>query len=179
MFEAKITIEAPELEKAINRLADAVSGFGKLRSFHSEISPEGLKVEQKEVPNPALVSAENEPQLTPVESVEPEPPLVNVPSEELPIHEPMAVPQSPVPPVLPVPPVAPVETPAPVPAKSYTFKQLSSAGANLVSDLGKMEQLVKLLNQKYGVPAITMIPEDRYPELAEDLISLGAVIKEE
>lgn len=173
MFEAKITIEAPELEKAINRLADAVSGIGKLRSFHAEMTSEGMQIEHKEVPNPALISAEPEPPLTPVETAEPEPPLVNVPSEELPIHEPMAVPQSP------VPPVAPVETPAPVPAKSYTFKQLSSAGANLVSDLGKMEQLVKLLNQKYGVPAITMIPEDRYPELAEDLISLGAVIKEE
>ena len=170
MFEAKITIEAPELEKAINRLADAVSGVGKLRSFHAEMTSEGMQIEHKEVPNPALVSAEPEPPLTPVETAEPEPPLVNVPNEELPIHEPVAVPQSP---------AAPVETPAPVPAKTYTFKQLSTAGANLVSDLRKMEQLVKLLNQKYGVPAITMIPEDRYPELAEDLISLGAVIKEE
>lgn len=65
------------------------------------------------------------------------------------------------------------------PKKKFTFKQISSAGAKLCSDLEKMDQLISLLNSKYGVTAITMIPEERYPDLAADLVSLGGVIEEE
>ena len=75
-------------------------------------------------------------------------------------------------------PVAPAE-PKPAPAKVYTFDQISKAGAKLCTDIGKMDQLVTLLNTKYGVPAITMIDKKRYAELADDLINLGAVIEEE
>ena len=91
----------------------------------------------------------------------------------------------PVPVVAPTAPEAPVQeaTPepatTPAPAKEYTFKQISTAGAKLCSDQAKMNQLIDLLNSKYGAPAITMIDKSRYSELAEDLIKLGAVIEEE
>lgn len=64
-------------------------------------------------------------------------------------------------------------------SKTYTFSQISKAGAALCADLTKMNQLVSLLNSKYGVPAITMIDKSRYAELAGDLIALGAAIPEE
>ena len=72
----------------------------------------------------------------------------------------------------------PVEQPAAAPAKKYTFKTSSRAGAALCTS-GKTEQLVSLLNSKYGVAAITMLDESRYGELAEDLIALGATIEED
>lgn len=166
MFEVKVTIEAPELQKAIDNLADSI---GKIAGFSvASMTPAGFSIAST---TPAVVSAENPVAAdtaetkkeeapvaapAPVEQPEQAPPLVNVPDT----------------------PVAPV-APAPAPAKKYTFKQISKAGAALCTDMGKMDQLVALLNTKYGVPAITMINESRYGELAEDLIALGATIEEE
>lgn len=71
------------------------------------------------------------------------------------------------------------QAPAPTPAKEYSFKQISTAGARLCANQETMNKLVELLNGKYGVPAITMIDKSRYSELADDLIQLGAKIEEE
>ena len=161
MFEVKVTIEAPELQKAIDNLADSI---GKIAGFSvASMTPAGFSIAST---TPAVVSAENPVAAdtaeapvaapAPVEQPEQAPPLVNVPDT----------------------PIAPA-APAPAPAKKYTFKQISKAGAALCTDMGKMDQLVALLNTKYGVPAITMINESRYGELAEDLIALGATIEEE
>ena len=100
---------------------------------------------------PAIPEAQTEPEPAPV-----------VP-EEQPAPEPEPV---------------PVAQPAPAPAKKYTFEQISKAGAALCADLSNMEKLVALLNDKYHVPAITMIDEGKYPDLASDLIALGATIEE-
>lgn len=168
MFEVKVTIEAPELQKAIDNLADSI---GKIAGFSvASMTPAGFSIAST---TPAVVSAETKKEEAPVaapapvEQPEQAPPLVNVPD-------------TPVAPAAPVEqPVAAPVAPAPAPAKKYTFKQISKAGAALCTDMGKMDQLVALLNTKYGVPAITMINESRYGELAEDLIALGATIEEE
>lgn len=173
MFEVKVTIEAPELQKAIDNLADSI---GKIAGFSvASMTPAGFSIAST---TPAVVSAENPVASdtkeeapvaapAPVEQPEQAPPLVNVPDTPIapaaPVEQPVAAPVA----------------PAPAPAKKYTFKQISKAGAALCTEMGKMDQLVTLLNTKYGVPAITMINESRYGELAEDLIALGATIEEE
>ncbi len=107
-----------------------------------------------------------------------------IPAAPVPAPDPEPIPVAPAPAPEPEPiPVAeaPMATPAeerPAPAKKYTFEQISKAGAALCADLSKMEKLVSLLNDKYKVPAITMIDESKYTDLANDLIALGAVIEE-
>ena len=66
-------------------------------------------------------------------------------------------------------------TPAPqaVPERTYTFNDISKAGAALCG-AGKMDQLIALLNDKYKVQAITELKPDVYGQLAADLIALGA-----
>ena len=177
MFEVKVTVELPGIPEAINNLAGSI---GKIAGFSvASMTPAGFSIAST---TPAVVSTENPVAAdtaeapvaapAPVEQPEQAPPLVNVPDTPIapaaPVEQPVAAPAAP----------APV-APAPAPAKKYTFKQISKAGAALCTEMGKMDQLVTLLNTKYGVPAITMINESRYGELAEDLIALGATIEEE
>lgn len=65
--------------------------------------------------------------------------------------------------------------PAPqaAPERTYTFNDISKAGAALCG-AGKMDQLIALLNDKYKVQAITELKPDVYGQLAADLIALGA-----
>lgn len=191
MLEAKVIIELPGIADAINNLADAIRGNGvvpapakaKRTKAEKNVAPAGESpVEEKPV--------NTEPKFTPVENTEPEPSFIaEIPPDEPEIPVPVApvVPETPAPvvPVAPVPeisePVAVPQSmpPAPAPVKKYTFKQISTAGAKLCANVGNMDKLVTLLNTKYGVPAITMIKEERYAELAEDLKALGATIEEE
>ncbi|MCM1508392.1 MAG: hypothetical protein NC177_14870 [Ruminococcus flavefaciens] len=62
--------------------------------------------------------------------------------------------------------------PASEPSKIYTLAELSNAGAELCG-MGKMGDLVALLNS-FGVSAITQLPAEKYPAVAEGLKSLGA-----
>lgn len=57
--------------------------------------------------------------------------------------------------------------------RTYTFNDISKAGAALCG-AGKMDQLISLLNGKYKVQAITELKPDVYGQLAADLIALGA-----
>lgn len=73
-------------------------------------------------------------------------------------------------------PAAP-ETPAApavptAPAKKYTLDELLAATAPLM-DAGKISELQALM-QKFGVPSMMEIPEERYGELATALRELGA-----
>lgn len=156
MFEVKVTVDLPGIPEAINNLADALRGCGKFTPG-ATTTPAGV------ITTPAIVNTEEKPVLTPVEPVEEQPPLAEVPTTE---PEPSFIGD------------VPPDEPEPAPVKKYTFKQISNAGAKLCAEVGKMEQLVSLLNTKYGVPAITMIPEEKYGELAADLIALGAVMEE-
>ena len=152
MIEIKVVMELPGIPEALNNLANALRNQGCLTVTSGYIARE--------------------------DAVETEPETETVANE---IHE-EATPAADAVEILNTDTVAAIASnPAPEekPEKKYTFKQISSAGAALCADLSKMEQLVSLLNDKYKVPAITMIPETRYAELAADLIALGAVIEEE
>lgn len=180
MFEVKVTVDLLGIPEAINNLADALRGCGKF-------TPGATTTSAGAITTPAIVNngsgaalaevhgglvinqntkekkPEEKPALAPVEPVEEQPPLAEVPTTE---PEPSFIGD------------VPPDEPEPAPVKKYTFKQISNAGAKLCAEVGKMEQLVTLLNTKYGVPAITMIPEEKYGELAADLIALGAVMEE-
>lgn len=154
-FEIKVTVDLLDLPGAIHDLADALRGSSDVQAPMT-------------VATPAIVN-------TPAPEPAPVTPVAPMP-EPVPVTAP-AAPVAPAP--TPAPEPAPVQQAAPAPAKEYTFKQISTAGAKLCSDQTKMNQLIDLLNSKYGAPAITMIDKSRFPELAEDLIKLGAVIEEE
>lgn len=70
----------------------------------------------------------------------------------------------------PEPPAAPTVPTAPT--KKYTLDELLAATAPLM-DAGKISEL-QVLMQKFGVPSMMEIPEDRYGELATALRELGA-----
>lgn len=70
----------------------------------------------------------------------------------------------------PEPPAAPVVPTAP--AKKYTLDELLAATAPLM-DAGKIAELQALM-QKFGVPSMMDIPEEKYGELATALRELGA-----
>lgn len=76
----------------------------------------------------------------------------------------------------PVKPAAPETPAAPVvptaPAKKYTLDELLAATAPLM-DAGKIAELQALM-QKFGVPSMMDIPEEKYGELATALRELGA-----
>ena len=76
----------------------------------------------------------------------------------------------PVKPAAPEPPAAPVVPTAP--AKTYTLDELLAATAPLM-DAGKIAELQALM-QKFGVPSMMDIPEEKYGELATALRELGA-----
>lgn len=70
----------------------------------------------------------------------------------------------------PEPPAAPTVPTAPT--KKYTLDELLAATAPLM-DAGKISELQALM-QKFSVPSMMEIPEDRYGELATALRELGA-----
>ena len=154
-FEIQVTIDLPGIPEAIRGFSGALHDIADaMRGSNNTVTPMA-------VTTPATVIAPA-PEPAPAAPT-PEPaPAVAPAAPEAPVQE--ATPE-------------PKATPAP--AKEYTFKQISTAGAKLCSDQTKMNQLIDLLNSKYGAPAITMIDKSRFPELAEDLIKLGAEIEEE
>lgn len=77
----------------------------------------------------------------------------------------------PVKPAAPEPPAAPVVPTAPA-KKKYTLDELLAATAPLM-DAGKIAELQALM-QKFGVPSMMDIPEEKYGELATALRELGA-----
>lgn len=97
---------------------------------------------------PTLEAAPSAPTPEPVKSADPEP----------------------VKPAAPEPPAAPVVPTAP--AKKYTLDELLAATAPLM-DAGKIAELQALM-QKFGVPSMMDIPEEKYGELATALRELGA-----
>jgi len=134
MFEAKLTIEAPGLTNAINRLADALS-------YRKETVP---AVQAN--PAPAVPSA----------------PVVNAPSPAFTVQQPAPIPtvQQPAPPV----PAAPVNYPAPaVPLASppqYTVDHLMDAGkiqelSNLLHSFG-VQTVTDLKPEQLGAFATAM-----------------------
>lgn len=145
MFEAKITIDAPELAAAINNLAKALVSNANATTYlasvtKNEVAPKFAEANKnKAAVNPASTD-------TPVE-----------------------VAQTPTAPAQEAAKATPTEAKA---EKMYTLDDLSRAGAELI-DQGKMPQLIDLL-KKNGVQAITQLKPEQYAAVATELIALGA-----
>lgn len=162
MFEIKVTIEAPEIVGALNRLSDAMSisaGNTLIQHPHAQMEAEAEKTEPA-APTPVPVP------VAPVPAPAPEP--VPVPAATAPAPEPVPVPVAP----------APAQTaPAPEVKPSQPkidLDTISQAGAGLI-DEGKMPEIMNLL-KKYGVQAVTQLKPEQYTDFAADMRELGAKI---
>ena len=154
MLEIKVIIEAPELSKAINNLATALSG-------------------RRELSSPAFTDEINAKK----GFVQPEPPVPVTPPQ-VPVQQP-AAPTIPVePPTVPTAPVQQVVAPAPTvpvaPPQQYTLEQIMQAGAALM-DANKMNELSGLLHT-FGVAAVTQLKPEQFGAFATALRGLGAKI---
>lgn len=151
-MEMKITIEAPDLSKAIHELAEAI----KTKTDH-------VVVQMKDAVSvtPAAVTV---PQISPMTTA-PTPAPVPTPAP------------APTPVPVPAPAPAPVPTPAPAPAKVIDIDTIARAGAGLLNQKG--DQIYTVLSEilkKYGVETITQLKPEQYQAFAEDLRALGADI---
>ena len=131
------------------------------------------------IPDVGAMTAELHPNMDAAPTVSPAPQAAPAPTTEAPatVQAPSApAPETPSTPA-PATPVAPAptapSTPDPAaPAKEYSLDELLTATAPLM-DAGKIADLQALM-QKFGVPSMMEIPEDRYGELATALRELGA-----
>ena len=154
-MEIKITINAPELSEAINKLAEALKGNQCLCNQHGE--------NNTQIDNAGTINMDFS---APAEESQPKPqpePTPIVPTE----------PTVPVAPVVPTAPAVPVAPPQPV-EPQYTMDMIARAGTALV-DAGKMNEVIALLG-KYGVSVLTDLDPSKYSDIANDLRALGASI---
>lgn len=126
----------------------SVEQHPKMDAVENTTSAPKKATKAPEKAHPALEAAPSAPTPEPVKSADPEP----------------------VKPAAPEPPAAPVVPTAP--AKKYTLDELLAATAPLM-DAGKIAELQALM-QKFGVPSMMDIPEEKYGELATALRELGA-----
>lgn len=195
MIELKVTVDAPELSVAINHLADAIESKGTDAPAAPVKNSRSKKATAKTAPDAPAVSAHahSEPVGSPV-------PVEQPAAAPHPVQAPAA---APVQQAIPVTPVAapmmqqPVATAAPVmtpPAAPVTQQFIPQPAAPTQSQQGiTCEQIINaampLMNSnpafamqlqgilaKYGVQAVTQIPENMLPNVAADLRALGAKI---
>lgn len=195
MIELKVTVDAPELSVAINHLADAIESKGTDAPAAPVKNSRSKKATAKTAPDAPAVSApaHSEPVGSPV-------PVEQPAAAPQPVQAPAA---APVQQAIPVTPVAapmmqqPVATAAPVmtpPAAPVTQQFIPQPAAPTQSQQGiTCEQIINatmpLMNSnpafamqlqgilaKYGVQAVTQIPENMLPNVAADLRALGAKI---
>lgn len=160
MFEVKVTIVAPEIVGAINKLSDAIAAAAE----HKAAEAPAPAVEAKPVP----IAPEPDP--VPVATTPAPAPVAPAPAPVAPASAPAPTP-APAPAPAPMP--APV-APAPAEAKPVDLHTISRAGAGLI-DKGKMPQIMELL-KKYGVQAVTQLKPEQFSDFANDLRALGAEI---
>ncbi|MBT2696380.1 hypothetical protein J7E79_02875 [Bacillus sp. ISL-40] len=158
-MQISINIQAPEIAKAIESLAAALSGK----------SIQGIALNGGEIAKTATVQ-ESTQQTAPV--TQPAPQQANV----VPFQQ-----QQPVPNVVPVqqaPAVQqpPVQQPQAVPtsAPSYSMDQLAVAATQLM-DAGRQPELLSLL-ASFGVPSLMALPKEQYGAFATQLRGMGANI---
>ena len=166
-----------------NGTADEImKEFQALGSILSSAAlPSNVKSMNPEALSPDLGSVEQHPKMDAVENTTSAPKKATKAPEKAhpaleaapsaPTPEPVkSADQEPVKPAAPEPPAAPVVPTAP--AKKYTLDELLAATAPLM-DAGKIAELQALM-QKFGVPSMMDIPEEKYGELATALRELGA-----
>ena len=158
-----------------NGTADEImKEFQALGSILSSAAlPSNVKSMNPEALSPDLGSVEQHPKMDAGENTTSAPKkATKAPEKAHPTLEaaPSAPTPEPVKPAAPEPPAAPVVPTAP--AKKYTLDELLAATAPLM-DAGKIAELQALM-QKFGVPSMMDIPEEKYGELATALRELGA-----
>lgn len=156
MLEIKVTIETPDLSKAITQLALAIKGSALVADSNSAemVIPAGTSMDVMEA--------------VPV-----------APQPVTPAPAPAPVPVAPIPQPNPAPAMNPPQPAAPIPAPvqeapKIDMNAISRAGAGLI-DQGKMQDVLAVLG-KYGVQVITQLREDQFEAFAADLRALGAAI---
>lgn len=199
MIELKVTVDAPELSVAINHLADAIESKGTDAPAAPVKNSRSKKVAAKTAPDAPAVSvpAHSEPVGSPVPVEQPAaaPQPVQAPAAA-PVQQaipatPVAAPmmQQPVATAAPVmtPPAAPVTQqfipqPAAAPAaptqsqQGITCEQIINAAMPLMNSNPAFAMQLQGILAKYGVQAVTQIPENMLPNVAADLRALGAKI---
>lgn len=154
MFEIKVTVEAPELAKAITLLASSI----KVGAAGPQSNPETV-LHTFEPAKPVTATA--------------------VPAPVAPVAN--STPAAAVAPIAPAPVVgAPLPTAAPIApvaaAPQITIEQIGKAGADLISqNPGAMPQLMALL-QKYGVQSAQQLKPDQIGAFATEMRALGAKV---
>lgn len=195
MIELKVTVDAPELSVAINHLADAIESKGTDAPAAPVKNSRSKKVAVKTAPDVPAVSApaHSEPvgSPVPVEQHAAAPQPVQAPAAA-PVQQaipatPVAAPmmQQPVATAAPVmtPPAAPVTQQfIPQPAaptqsqQGITCEQIINAAMPLMNSNPAFAMQLQGILAKYGVQAVTQIPENMLPNVAADLRALGAKI---
>lgn len=160
----KVQIEAPELAAAINNVAEAF----KSRPVTVPVAPVAAPAAPAEQTPPPAEKPVEAPTNAPVTGA------VNG-GVSVPTNAPAPAPVEETAPVTgatsnpaPAAPTAPAE-------KVYTFDDITNAGAQLL-EAGKMQELMKLLKEGYGVQAVTQLKPEQYAAVAGDLRKLGARI---
>ena len=195
MIELKVTVDAPELSVVINHLADAIESKGTDAPAAPVKNSRSKKATAKTAPDAPAVSApaHSEPVGSPVPVEQPAaaPQPVQVPAaapvqQAIPVT-PVAAPmmQQPVATAAPVmtPPAAPVTQQfIPQPAaptqsqQGITCEQIINAAMPLMNSNPAFAMQLQGILAKYGVQAVTQIPENMLPNVAADLRALGAKI---
>ena len=195
MIELKVTVDAPELSVAINHLADAIESKGTDAPAAPVKNSRSKKVAVKTAPDVPADSApaHSEPVGSPVPVEQPAaaPQPVQAPAAA-PVQQaipatPVAAPmmQQPVATAAPVmtPPAAPVTQQfIPQPAaptqsqQGITCEQIINAAMPLMNSNPAFAMQLQGILAKYGVQAVTQIPENMLPNVAADLRALGAKI---
>ena len=158
MLELKVTVELPGIPEALNNLAHALMnqaiGHVDLNDPAPSPAAEALEENRRVIQMPKPEEPKPESPVSPLEMEAIEVVTETKPEEPKPEQKP--------------------EEPKPEAKKpSYTFDQISRAGADLCSK-GMIKDLTELLNTKYKVQAITQLRPEQYDAIAEDLIAKGA-----
>lgn len=156
-MQINITVQAPELVGAIEKLASALN--------RTEVAG------QPTTQAPVQTQVTPQPIQHPTQTVVPTSQLQQVPTAQIPVQQPTQQTQAPQP-TQPVQQTAPQTVPTA--ATTYTMDQLAVAATQL-SDAGKRDELLQIL-ASFGVQALTQLPQEQYPVFAAKLRELGAQI---
>lgn len=170
MFEMKITIEAPALVAALEKVSNAVKLAHTTQALMEGSPTQAVHTAMEPpAPIPSRPMSQTAPVSAPSDAA---PSPVAAPTTAAPVMSPGTSPAPTAGPTY----AAPGSASAPTTAPSYTVEQLQKAGGDLITaDPSKMPQLMGLL-QQFSVPAVTELNPEQYGAFATALRGIGAVI---
>lgn len=145
-----VTIQAPELAKAIELLANAISNSTNGKNVTQTIQAEIVPFQQQVAPAAPVQVLPETPAAVPTAPIQPVQQQVQAPVVP---EQPQVVPTS---------------------APTYTMEQLAVA-ATQIMDAGRRNELVQLL-ASFGIQALTALPKEQYGVFATKLREMGARI---